>query len=363
MGRPRRAPDEELVAVVISASGRTPEVVADGRERHAGRGLVVAVTNDPDAPLGRPRRPRRAAGGRRGESRASPGARSGRPSLPSGLLTGATPSTRCGPAVDGLAARLASEADGSSGMADELDGAPSIDVPGRRRAAGRGRAGGADASGGAPAAGPRLRDGRLAAHRGVPGPARPPGRAAAGLAGRRRGHRARSSAGAGRSSHRRAVGADGPIARAIVDSLVAERLAATLCVGATRASDRVLGRDRVEGGRRTSPRRSMVSWSNGIAEDGMTSPRRSAGSRRGTRRRPRAGHRRSARVRCRRRPPGRRGRGAWPWRPRPTRPPRTVSRTTTWTVTVRSMASNGRPTSAQRWRRTSDTSAMRAGSP
>ena len=40
-----------------------------------------------------------------------------------------------------------------------------------------------------------------------------------------------------------------------------------------------------------------------------------------------------------------------------------VSRTTAWTVTVRSIPSNGRPISSQRVRSTSDTSAIRSGSP
>ena len=39
------------------------------------------------------------------------------------------------------------------------------------------------------------------------------------------------------------------------------------------------------------------------------------------------------------------------------------SRTTAWIVTVRSIASNGRPISAQRSRRTSLVSAMRSGEP
>lgn len=42
----------QLAVVAISASGRTPEVVA-AAERHRASGLVVAVTNAPDSPLAR----------------------------------------------------------------------------------------------------------------------------------------------------------------------------------------------------------------------------------------------------------------------------------------------------------------------
>jgi glucosamine--fructose-6-phosphate aminotransferase (isomerizing) len=43
-------PDEDLVLVAISASGRTREVVASAR-RHLDISRVVALTNDPDSPL------------------------------------------------------------------------------------------------------------------------------------------------------------------------------------------------------------------------------------------------------------------------------------------------------------------------
>ena len=44
------APAADLVFVAVSASGRTPEVVAAAR-RHRGRSLVIAVTNDPESAL------------------------------------------------------------------------------------------------------------------------------------------------------------------------------------------------------------------------------------------------------------------------------------------------------------------------
>lgn len=44
------APATDLAVVAVSASGRTPEVVAAAR-RHQGRSLVIAVTNDPESAL------------------------------------------------------------------------------------------------------------------------------------------------------------------------------------------------------------------------------------------------------------------------------------------------------------------------
>ena len=122
---PTRAADD-LVAVAISASGRTPEVV-DAAEAHAGRGLVVAVTNDPDSLLA----------GRAdvvvplaaGVEAAGIAGRSYRATIAAlALLAGAATVEELRPAVDGLAARLAEPDDAIDGMADALDGAPSIDV-------------------------------------------------------------------------------------------------------------------------------------------------------------------------------------------------------------------------------------------
>ncbi len=47
---PGTPPARELAVLAISASGRTPEVVASAR-RHHGTGPVIAVTNRPDSPL------------------------------------------------------------------------------------------------------------------------------------------------------------------------------------------------------------------------------------------------------------------------------------------------------------------------
>jgi fructoselysine-6-P-deglycase FrlB-like protein len=44
------APADDLVLFAISASGRTPEII-DAAARHRGRSLVVAVTNAPGSPL------------------------------------------------------------------------------------------------------------------------------------------------------------------------------------------------------------------------------------------------------------------------------------------------------------------------
>jgi glucosamine--fructose-6-phosphate aminotransferase (isomerizing) len=120
------APSDDLVAVCISASGRTPEVL-DTAERYAGRGLVVAVTNQPDGPLA----------GRAdivvpldaGAEASGIAGRTFRATIAAlGLLSGATTVDELRVAVDGLATRLTDppvDAD-----VDVLDGAPSIDVLG-----------------------------------------------------------------------------------------------------------------------------------------------------------------------------------------------------------------------------------------
>ena len=45
-------PARDLLVVAVSASGTTPETV-EALGRHVGTSTTVAVTNDPDAPLGR----------------------------------------------------------------------------------------------------------------------------------------------------------------------------------------------------------------------------------------------------------------------------------------------------------------------
>ncbi len=48
---PPTPPAADLVVVAISASGRTSEVL-EAAERHRGTSLVIAITNDPEGPLG-----------------------------------------------------------------------------------------------------------------------------------------------------------------------------------------------------------------------------------------------------------------------------------------------------------------------
>jgi glucosamine--fructose-6-phosphate aminotransferase (isomerizing) len=118
------APSDDLVAVCISASGRTPEVLATA-ERYAGRALVVAVTNQPDGSLA----------GRAdvvvpldaGIEVSGIAGRTFRATIAVlGLLTGATTDDELRPAVDGLAERLVDPA--LDAAVDDLDAAPSIDV-------------------------------------------------------------------------------------------------------------------------------------------------------------------------------------------------------------------------------------------
>ena len=121
------APDEDLVVVVVSASGRTPEALRTA-ERHAGRGLVVAVTNHPDGPLGE--RADLVVALEAGEEESGIAARSFRATLAAlGLLTAATSVEALRPAVDGLGVALAST-DWIGPAADALHNAPSIDVTG-----------------------------------------------------------------------------------------------------------------------------------------------------------------------------------------------------------------------------------------
>jgi fructoselysine-6-P-deglycase FrlB-like protein len=119
-------PADDLVAVCISASGRTPEVV-DAAEAHAGRGLVVAVTNDSHSPLAR--RADVVVSLLAGEEAAGIAARSFRATIAAlAMLTGATTVDDLRPVVDALATRLGDPASDIASMAAALDSAPSIDV-------------------------------------------------------------------------------------------------------------------------------------------------------------------------------------------------------------------------------------------
>jgi fructoselysine-6-P-deglycase FrlB-like protein len=120
------APAEDLVLVAVSASGRTPEVV-DAAERHRDRSLVVGITNDPDAPL---------AGAAdllvpllAGEETSGLACRTFRGTVAAlAMLTGAARRDDLRPTVDALAARLAARGTWLPPLADALDSAPSIDV-------------------------------------------------------------------------------------------------------------------------------------------------------------------------------------------------------------------------------------------
>ncbi|MGK2851202.1 MAG: SIS domain-containing protein [Candidatus Limnocylindrales bacterium] len=119
-------PAEGLVLFAISASGRTAEVI-EAAAAHRGRSLVVAVTNDPASPL--------AANAdailplQAGVEASGIAGRTFRATIAALVLaTGLTTPDRLRPAVDGLAARLATVDAWSPPIVDGLDGAPAIDV-------------------------------------------------------------------------------------------------------------------------------------------------------------------------------------------------------------------------------------------
>jgi len=120
------APAADLVVVAISASGRTREVL-DAAERHRGRSLVIAVTNDAASPL---------AGLadlvvalQAGEERSGIAARTYRATIAAlALLTGVATVASLRPVVGALADRLATSDAWCPSIVDALEGAPSIDV-------------------------------------------------------------------------------------------------------------------------------------------------------------------------------------------------------------------------------------------
>lgn len=117
---------DDLVLVAISASGRTPEVIAVA-EAHRGRSLVVAVTNVESSPLAGMADvviPLRAA-----QETSGIACRTFRATVAAlALLTGLAETESLRPAVDGLRSRIESAATWLPPLVEALDGAPSIDV-------------------------------------------------------------------------------------------------------------------------------------------------------------------------------------------------------------------------------------------
>lgn len=120
------APSADLVAVAISASGRTREVI-DAAERHRGTSLVVAVTNDPGSRLASVADvvvPLEA-----GEETGGIACRTFRATIAAlALLSGVAVPGALRPTIDDLGARFATADAWRAPLADALDGAPSIDV-------------------------------------------------------------------------------------------------------------------------------------------------------------------------------------------------------------------------------------------
>ena len=118
-------PAVDLVLVAVSASGRTREVV-DAAKAHHGRSLVVAVTNDLGSPLAATTDivvPMLA-----GEETAGIACRTFRATVAAlAILTG-TPAADLQPAVGALAERIETRAEWIPPMVEALDRAPSIDV-------------------------------------------------------------------------------------------------------------------------------------------------------------------------------------------------------------------------------------------
>ncbi|MBA2299846.1 MAG: SIS domain-containing protein [Chloroflexi bacterium] len=119
------APAPNLTMVAVSASGRTPEVVAAAR-RHRGRSFVIAVTNDPDSALAAEAdevMPLHA--GTEGSGIATRTFRATVALL--AMIAGRTPAS-----LAGTVAELATAFEGRkrwlSDMADAFDGASAIDV-------------------------------------------------------------------------------------------------------------------------------------------------------------------------------------------------------------------------------------------
>ena len=122
---PGAAPAADLILITISASGRTAEVI-DAAERHHGRSLVIAVTNAPDSRLAAVADivvPLQA-----GIETAGIACRTYRATIAAlALLTG-TPLDDLRPAVSALDERIAARDRWLPDLVEALDGASSIDV-------------------------------------------------------------------------------------------------------------------------------------------------------------------------------------------------------------------------------------------
>lgn len=122
---PGTAPARDLTLVAISASGRTRDVV-ETAARHRGTSRVVAVTNDPGSPLAEQADtvlPLLA-----GEERSGIACRTFRATVAALAVLGGVRGDDLRPAVAALATRIDSRADWIGPLADGLDGAASIDV-------------------------------------------------------------------------------------------------------------------------------------------------------------------------------------------------------------------------------------------
>ena len=119
-------PAPDLAFVAISASGRTPEVVA-AAERHRGTSLVIAVTNDPASGLAATADlvvPLAA-----GEEVSGIACRTFRATVAAlALLTGLATTELLRPSIEALAGRIATRGTWLPPIVDALDRAPSIDV-------------------------------------------------------------------------------------------------------------------------------------------------------------------------------------------------------------------------------------------
>jgi glutamine---fructose-6-phosphate transaminase (isomerizing) len=119
------APAADLVFVAISASGRTAEVV-DAAQRHRGRSLVVAVTNDPESALaGEADHVLPLFAGSEGAGIAT---RTFRATVAVLALLAGRPASALVPNVARLSRTIDDRDRWLSAMADSIDGSPAIDV-------------------------------------------------------------------------------------------------------------------------------------------------------------------------------------------------------------------------------------------
>lgn len=120
------SPAEDLVTFAISASGRTPEVLA-AAARHRGTSLVVAVTNHPGSALAG--LADQVIALEAGVESSGIAGRSFRATIAAlALATGIVDAPTLRTAIDGLVARLSTVDAWAPPIVDALDGAPAIDV-------------------------------------------------------------------------------------------------------------------------------------------------------------------------------------------------------------------------------------------